>query len=229
MSGFSAEWLALREPYDRARAQRRRARRGRRRTSPAQASIAVVDLACGTGATLRAIGAHLPPRQNWRLVDNDLSLLARASALGEPPRVTVTARPVDLARDLELALDGPLDLVTTSALLDLVSAEWLDRLIVEAAARRLPVYAALSYDGRAVFEPGDAVRCRDRGRLQRAPAHRQGLRSGARAGRAGARASSASSVSAIRSCRAAPIGCSARTIAKSRTTLLASFADVGAR
>jgi hypothetical protein len=65
----------------------------------------------------------------------------------------VTARPVDLARDLELALDGPLDLITASALLDLVSAEWLDRLIIEAAVRRLPIYAALTYDGRTVMQP----------------------------------------------------------------------------
>ena len=65
--------------------------------------------------------------------------------------------PVDLARDLEAALDGPVDLVTTSALLDLVSDDWLERLAIEAAARRLPVYAALSYDGRIEL---DAGRCR---------------------------------------------------------------------
>jgi hypothetical protein len=152
MSGFSAEWLAMREPYDRA------ARNGAVRDALAgafrgQTSIAVVDLACGTGATLRAIGAHLPPRQSWRLVDNDLGLLARASREGSPPQVTVTTRPVDLVRDLEFALEGPLDLVTASALLDLVSPEWLDRLIVEAAARHLPVYVTLTYDGRASFEP----------------------------------------------------------------------------
>jgi hypothetical protein len=152
MSGFAAEWLSLRERYDRA------ARNATVLDAVAGAfrdrsSIAVVDLACGTGATLRAIGPRLPPRQSWRLVDNDLGLLAQASTLSRPPQVTVAATPVDLARDLELALDGPLDLVTTSALLDLVSTEWLDRLIGEAAARRLPVYAALSYDGRAVIEP----------------------------------------------------------------------------
>jgi hypothetical protein len=154
MSGFSADWLALREPYDRA-ARNATVLDALGAHFAAQSSIAVVDLACGTGSTLRAVSGHLPARQNWRLVDNDLSLLARASALGEPPRLIVTARPLDLARDLELALDGPLDLVTTSALLDLVSADWLDRLIVEAAARRLPVYAALSYDGRVVAEPSD--------------------------------------------------------------------------
>jgi SAM-dependent methyltransferase len=156
MSGFSADWLALREPYDLA------ARSAAVLEAVAgafldQTSIAVVDLACGTGSTLRAVGPHLPPRQTWRVVDNDLSLLARASTLGRPPHVTVVAKPVDLARDLELALEGPLDLITTSALLDLVSPEWLDRLIVEAAARRLPVYAALSYDGRAMIEPAEPL------------------------------------------------------------------------
>ena len=153
---FSAEWLALREPYDRAarNAAVLEAVAGAFHEKPA---IAVVDLACGTGATLRAVGSQLPAQQSWRLTDNDLSLLARApSASGGRPGgrpLTVITRPVDLARDLELALEPPLDLITTSALLDLVSTEWLDRLIIEAAARRLPVYAALSYDGRAVIEP----------------------------------------------------------------------------
>jgi hypothetical protein len=152
VSSFSAEWLALREPYDRA------ARSAVVLEAVAEAfrdapSIAVVDLACGSGATLRALAPRLPPRQSWRLVDNNLSLLAKAAAAGQAPQLTVTPTPVDLARDLELALDGPLDLVTASALLDLVSAEWLDRFVIEAAARRLPVYATLTYDGRVVVEP----------------------------------------------------------------------------
>ena len=154
MSGFSADWLALREPYDRA-ARNPAVLDALAVNFIGHTAISIVDLACGTGATMRAIGPRLPPRQAWRLVDNDLGLLAKAAASDCPPQRSVTAKPVDLARDLELALEGPLDLVTASALLDLVSAEWLDRLIVEAAARRLPVYAALTYDGRARIEPGD--------------------------------------------------------------------------
>src|SRR6185503_20476683 len=94
-------------------------------------------------------------RQTWRLVDNDLGLLARAAASARPERAQATAFPLDLARDLEAALDGAVDLVTTTALLDLVSEDWLDRLATELAARRLPLYATLSYDGRIAFDPVD--------------------------------------------------------------------------
>jgi hypothetical protein len=155
MTGFSAEWLALRERYD------GKARNPALLDALAGAfgkctSVAVVDLACGTGSTLRAISSRLPARQDWRLADNDLGLLARAASLARPPDLTVAARPIDLARDLELALDGPTDLIATSALLDLVSQQWIARLSVEAAARRLPVYAALTYDGRTELAPAES-------------------------------------------------------------------------
>jgi hypothetical protein len=151
---FSADWLALREPYD------TKARNAAVLDAVAAAfadrkAINVVDLACGTGSTLRAISARLPRRQSWRMIDNDLGLLARAAAAGRGSDIQVSGVPIDLARDLELAFDGDIDLVTTSALIDLVSADWLERLIVEAATRGLPVYAALSYDGRAELTPRD--------------------------------------------------------------------------
>lgn len=151
---FSAEWLALREPYD------RRARNAAVMDAMAAAvsdkpSLGIVDLACGTGSNLRALSPRIKARQNWRMADNDLSLLARVPR-AIAPRVTVTTVPVDLAHDLEAALDGAIDLIATSALLDLVSDEWLERLAVEAGARRLPLYAALSYDGRIELTPADA-------------------------------------------------------------------------
>jgi len=153
---FSAGWLTLREPYDR-RARNAAVLGALGKWAVQRSSVAVVDLACGLGSTLRGVTERLPKRQSWRLVDNDLSLLARAGDLARPPDMTVTPVPVDLARDLEAALDGPVELVTTSALLDLVSHEWLERFATEAAARRLPVYAALSYDGLATLDPVDEL------------------------------------------------------------------------
>lgn len=155
MSGFSWEWLKLREPYD-LRA---------RNTTVLEAvfdllrdkhSVAIVDLACGTGSTFRALSPRIQARQDWLLVDNDLSLLARVPPSARP-NITVTALPTDLNRDLEAAFDFVTDLVTTSALLDLVSEDWLKRLAVEAALRKVPVYAALSYDGRAELAPADPL------------------------------------------------------------------------
>ena len=155
---FSAEWLALREPYD-LRARNAAVLDAVAAALADKSAVTIVDLACGTGSTLRALSPRIAARQNWRLVDNDLSLLARVP-VSSPPRLNVTAVPVDLNRDLEAALDGPVDLVTTSALLDLVSGEWMKRLAFEAAARRLPVYAALSYDGRASLAPADPLDAR---------------------------------------------------------------------
>jgi SAM-dependent methyltransferase len=153
---FSADWLALREPYD-LRARNREVLAKLKAAFSGSPDLAVVDLACGTGSTLRAVSPHLPTRQNWRLVDNDLSLLARAASEAASPNLGVATTPIDIAHDLEAALDGHVDLVTTSALLDLVSDQWLERFVVETAARKLPVYAALTYDGRIAFEPTDRM------------------------------------------------------------------------
>jgi hypothetical protein len=156
MSGFSADWLTLREPYD-LRARNPAVLDEIAAAFAGQPAIAIVDLACGTGATVRALAPRLAARQSWRLFDNDLGLLARASVTPGPDRAHVTVIPLDLNLDLEHALEGLIDLVTTSALLDLVSAEWLERLAVETAVRSLPIYAALNYDGRIAFNPPDAT------------------------------------------------------------------------
>jgi hypothetical protein len=155
MSGFHAAWLELREPYD------LRARNGTVLDAvfdliADRASVVIVDLACGTGSTVRALSPRIKARQCWRLVDNDLSLLACVLSQS-PPGINVTTVPIDLGRDLEGVFDSATDLITTSALLDLVSRDWLNRLVIEAAARRLPVYAALSYDGRVELAPAELL------------------------------------------------------------------------
>src|SRR5262249_25530813 len=153
---FSAEWLALREPYDLA-ACNAAVRDAAIAAIAGLDPVAIVDLGTGTASGLRALGPLIPARQTWRLVDNDLSLLARAADTARPARVQVNAVPVDLAVDLEAALDGAVDLVTTTALLDLVSPAWLERLAVECAARRLQFGAPPSYGGRREFTPQDAA------------------------------------------------------------------------
>jgi hypothetical protein len=150
LSEFSSEWLALREPYD-LEARNPAVLAAVVDAFADRAAIAIVDLACGTGATFRAIASHLPQQQDWRLVDRDARLLAEASAVGS----NVAPVRLDIARDLHGTLAASIDLVTTSALLDLVSADWLAALTKEVAGRGLYLYAALNYDGDIIFDPVD--------------------------------------------------------------------------
>ena len=143
--GFSADWLALREPADLA------ARDGallRRAVQAAGPEPLIVDLGCGTGATWRAMAQHFPKGARWRFVDNDPALLALAAAVAGGGAELVEA---DIADIDALPLQGA-TLVTASALLDLVSDAW-----VQALADRLnaPLYAALSYDGIMHWSPQD--------------------------------------------------------------------------
>ncbi|MCA6112875.1 SAM-dependent methyltransferase [Bradyrhizobium cenepequi] len=156
MSGFSAEWLALRERYDlcardpivldavAARFQ-------------SQDAISVVDLACGAGSTVRALSSRLPARQRWDLVDNDRRLLTLACSGKFSGDVRLNAIPLDLSGHFEATLDGTKNLITISAVLDLVSENWLDRFTQHVAARALPLYAALTYDGRIDLHPADPL------------------------------------------------------------------------
>ncbi|MDG4648687.1 class I SAM-dependent methyltransferase [Roseibacterium sp. SDUM158017] len=144
--GFSADWLALRDPADRAARDGALALRAAAAAGPAPL---VVDLGCGTGATWRALAPLLPAGARWRFVDNDADLLDLAAATAGPGVEVVQA---DLADLDALPLDGA-TLVTASALLDLVPLAW-----VEGLARRLrgvPFYAALSYDGQMSWTPED--------------------------------------------------------------------------
>jgi hypothetical protein len=156
MSGFSAEWLALRESYD-LRARSPIVLDAVAVSFKLREAINVVDLACGTGSTVRALSSHLPPRQHWDLVDNDPRLLTVACRGKFAGDVRLSAVPLDLGGNLEMALGGSSDLITISALLDLVSENWLDRFAGHAAARALPVYAALTYDGRIDLSPSDPL------------------------------------------------------------------------
>jgi hypothetical protein len=154
MSGFSADWLTLREPHD-SRARNPAVLDAVVAHLEPRSRVRVVDLASGTGSTLRALSGRLPSRQNWTLIDHDSGLLARAMASPLAEHVAAAAVQLDLNLALEAALDRDVDLVAMSALLDLVSATWLDRLAITLAARATPLYAALSYDGRIAFVPAD--------------------------------------------------------------------------
>lgn len=156
MSGFSAEWLTLRESHD-LRARNPHVLEAVAVAFKSLDTISVVDLACGSGSTVRAITSYLPARQRWTLVDNDHRLLTLACGGMLVGGVERNAVQLDLSGNFEVIFESAKHLITASALLDLVSDAWLDRLARECATRALPVYAALIYDGRIDLSPADPL------------------------------------------------------------------------
>lgn len=157
MDAFSAEWLALREPADHA------ARAGHLVTRIAermrgQAGARAVDLAAGTGSNVRYLLPRLQAVQHWTLVDHDAALLAEAWRLLTPLAAragrTFDVRAGDL-RDLDALPLAGAALVTASALLDLVSEEWLRGFAARCREARVDVLCPLVYDGRLACTPAD--------------------------------------------------------------------------
>jgi SAM-dependent methyltransferase len=177
---FDGDWLDLREPYD---AQARNEGLAMRLSAALPARPRILDLGAGTGSLLRWLGHYIGRAQAWTLVDADAALIERAfETIAErasdagwpvtaPGRRTLLVhspggawRVEGLIADLREAPGNlPLqavDAVVNTALCDLVSRDWVERMAAGLAARRLPFYSALNVTGRERFTPprrGDAL------------------------------------------------------------------------
>ena len=157
---FTPDWLALREPVD------HRSRAADLVTHLAEwwasrPSHRVLDLGSGTGSNLRYLAPRLPGEQAWTLVDRDAALLERAT--GTAVAVRGVAEVECVAGELEgegLGLVSGADLVTGSALLDLVPHEWLERLVATCRTAGNAALLTLTWDGTMNWDdpdPDDAL------------------------------------------------------------------------
>lgn len=170
---FDGDWLDQREPFD---AHARSPELAFRLAEALPARPRLLDLGAGTGSLTRWLGPIIGRSQAWTLADADRFLIERAfvtisdraNAIGwsttwpgkrtllvHSPRGTwrIEGHVADLrAMPGGLPLHG-VDAVVCTALCDLVSAGWIERLAEACAARRLPFYAALNVDGRERFIP----------------------------------------------------------------------------
>lgn len=173
MSGFSAEWLSLREPVDhaslngsvkRAMLNYLTAQYGKSLTN-----LHIMDLGCGTGSNLRSLSPFLGRHQKWTLVDYDpLLLKAAREALIQwadqtiaddvnslqikqaEREIHVTFLQTDLMQSYDAVLNQAPDLLTAAAFFDLVSTEWIAKFV---AHLKSPLYTVLTYDGQESWFP----------------------------------------------------------------------------
>jgi SAM-dependent methyltransferase len=167
---FSAEWLALREPADHA-AVNPHVRAALTTRFEKKDHINVVDLGCGAGSNLRGTWAALPRWQSWTLVDYDPRLLeaararltlwaGRVSTSGDKlvlikgdAHITVSFKQADLSTGDFDAVTKDADLITASALFDLVSIPTIEKLAATLHAKGQAFFTVLTYDGHARWEP----------------------------------------------------------------------------
>jgi hypothetical protein len=172
-----ARWLARREALDALSRSTRLADRIANWLG-SRDPVRLVDLATGTGSNVRYLAERLPGRiQQWLAIDRSAALLrhftGRMSAwaterghtfapsgtgcviLGSSWECRVETRQLDLATLREDWEFGPPDLVTASALLDLVSESWLRSLAVHCRHWRAAALFAITYNGRSSCSPPD--------------------------------------------------------------------------
>ena len=179
MSDELADWLRLREAADwHARSPRLAAAAGTASRGAPGTALEVLDLGTGAESNLRYLAPRLAvAHQRWTVVDRSDVLLrqlvartiAWAAAEGWTGQATadgclITGADVrwevrTLARDLDspdTSLVEGRQLVTASALLDLVSDAWLETVARLCRASHAAVLFALTYDGRFTCTPPDA-------------------------------------------------------------------------
>jgi hypothetical protein len=192
MADSLSSWLELREPADvaaRSTTLTRAIVERLGRQDPAR----VLDMGSGTGSGVRYLARHLTTGQRWLLVDRDPALLAEArarmSSWGAARGYEVTAgedalmirgrqvdccietRCLDLGGLTDPGIFSGRDLVTASALLDLVSERWLRGLASHCRDTGAAVLFAMTYNGRSRCspeEPEDAAICELMNEHQRA-------------------------------------------------------------
>ena len=158
MSDFSIEWLDLREAADhRARDERLLRITTNWLDNLKMPNKVIVDLGSGTGSTIRALQTANPHMSsvNWRLVDNDREVLAEAVRRHAKENL-LEDYVIDISDIQNLPLEN-VCLITTSALLDLVSADFIRELshLIKRKTKfhSVGLYSALNYDGQIAWTP----------------------------------------------------------------------------
>jgi hypothetical protein len=156
----SPGWLALREPAD-AEARAPDLAEALERALPASGRRVIHDLGGGTGSMGRWLAPLLAGPQHWVLHDRDADLLALAAAdlpgpAADGAPVTLETKRSDVSR-MEAAELAGATVITASALLDLFTADELDRLVGRCVGAGCPVLLTLSVVGHAEVAPADPL------------------------------------------------------------------------
>ncbi len=147
-----SQWLGLREPADVA-ARSELLTRTIADALPAGEPVCALDLATGTGSNIRYLIDRLPGRQRWLAVDRSATLLMDLRERMSSLDCEIETRQVDLGTLDDREIFAGRHLVTASALLDLVSAQWLGALAAHCRGAGASALFTITYNGRSSCMP----------------------------------------------------------------------------
>jgi len=158
VAGVTPEWLRLREPAD---ATARSAELGERlaRRLPATRRLVIHDLGGGSGAMGRWLAPRLSGPQHWVVHDRDTVVLRLAltdlpGPAADAAAITVETRQSDVTRLAPDDLSGA-SLITASALLDMLTADELARMLGACTELGCPILIAMTVLGDVALTPAE--------------------------------------------------------------------------
>ncbi|HEU4422430.1 MAG TPA: class I SAM-dependent methyltransferase [Pilimelia sp.] len=153
----TAAWLALREAADAAARASDLVEPVRRHLAGTPRAV-IHDLGSGTGSMARWLAPRLSGPQHWIMYDRDTDLLkhARGGIATNGASVTVETRQRDITRLTADDLDG-VGLITASALLDMLTAEEVERIVATCVKAGCPALLTISVVGRVELTPPDPL------------------------------------------------------------------------
>jgi hypothetical protein len=177
MDNSLSTWLQLREPADAAARSDGLTRTIADALAPGE-TVHALDLATGTGSNVRYLAPRLPAHQHWLVVDRDSALLTLMPELmsawgaahrykvdaisanecvirGEQLQCHVETRSLDLNSLEDVDIFAGRQLVTASALLDLVSEKWLSALAARCREAGAVALFAITYNGWSSCSPAE--------------------------------------------------------------------------
>jgi hypothetical protein len=175
LTSFDVNWLELREPLDQAARSKELTVHFIEALNSSPEPV-IMDIGGGTAANFRMLAPQIARNQHWQLIDHDPTLIQHSfiavidwahsrgwesQRLNEHTLIvytssghwTLAADRVDIAKSVEHLSFQNVDAIVTSAFLDLVSADWIQRFSDCLSEVRRPFFATLTVDGRRLWSP----------------------------------------------------------------------------
>jgi hypothetical protein len=116
-------------------------------------TVQIIDLGAGTGANQRWLAPRLPIRQRWLHLDHN-PVISRSLPL--PAATVIVDEGVEALGELLTRASGDRQLVTCSALLDVLTTEQIQAVCRAVIDNRVPAFFSLTVTGGLRLSPADA-------------------------------------------------------------------------